>query len=205
MAANDPAAGRRREYSGSSHHSGHPSDRAGSARGAESRAMTPRTRRARTARRLVAARAGSGQGKAEGDDVNDESREARREEPSRRSDPPAGWRPDSGQPEPEPGLLRPASPRDAELHHRPVHDPAVPLADLPGLRHRVRRAVVRAGVDQPDRDRLRDQPQRLDRGRPGLDAVHAGHLGRVRGGREQRRAQGPLQPGRRDLRGGELP
>ena len=64
--------------------------------------------------------------------------------------------------------------------------------------------VVRARIDQPDRDRFRHQPERLNRGRPGLDAVHAGHLEGVRGRRQQRRAQGSLQPGRRDLRGGEL-
>ena len=39
----------------------------------------------------------------------------------------------------------------------------------------------------------------------GLDAVHARHLEDVRRRREPRRREGPLQPGRRDLRGRALP
>ena len=101
--------------------------------------------------------------------------------------------------------LRPRSDRGAQLRHRPVHDPAVPASDLPGLRNPVRDPLAGAGLDQPDRDRLRHQPQRLHRRRPGLDAVHPLDLGDVRGRRKRGRAQGPLQPRRRDLRRGALP
>ena len=62
-----------------------------------------------------------------------------------------------------------------------------------------------ARLDQPDRDGVRNQPQRLDRRRAGLDAVHARDLGDVRSRRQQRRPQGPVQSGRRDLRRGPLP
>ena len=58
---------------------------------------------------------------------------------------------------------------------------------------------------QPDRDRLRHQPQRLHRGRRRLDAVHPVHLEGVRRRRQRRRARRPVQPGRRDLRRGPLP
>ena len=113
--------------------------------------------------------------------------------------------PDRREPRPDDRGLRPGAARRPELRHRPVHDPAVPAADLPGLRDRVRDSVAGARLDQPDRDRLRHQPQRLDRRRPGLDAVHPLDLGDVRGRRERGRAQGSLQPGRRDLRRGALP
>ncbi len=62
-----------------------------------------------------------------------------------------------------------------------------------------------AGGDQPDRDRLRHEPQRLHRGGGRLDAVPPLDLGRVRGRRQRGQPQGPLQPGRRDLRRGALP
>ena len=101
--------------------------------------------------------------------------------------------------------LRPGPDRGPQLRHRPVHDPALPAADLPGLRDPVRDPLAGARLDQPDRDRLRHQPQRLHRRRPGLDAVHARDLGDVRRRRQRRRAQGPLQPRRRDLRRGPLP
>ena len=95
--------------------------------------------------------------------------------------------------------------RRPQLRHRPVLDPAVPAADLPGLRNPVRDPLGGARLDQPDRDRLRHQPERLHRRRARLDAVHALDLGDVRRRRQRRRAQGPLQPGRRDLRRGPLP
>ena len=101
--------------------------------------------------------------------------------------------------------LRRRADRRPQLRHRPVLDPAVPAPDLPGLRNPVRDPVAGARVDQPDRDGLRHQPQRLHRRRPGLDAVHPLDLGDVRGRRQQRRAQGSLQPGRRDLRRRPLP
>ena len=88
---------------------------------------------------------------------------------------------------------------------RPLSDPAVPAPDLPGGGGRVRRAVAGAGRDQRDRDRLRPQPQRLQRRRAGLDAVHAAVVEGLRRGRQRRRAQGPLQPRRRDLRRRALP
>ena len=59
----------------------------------------------------------------------------------------------------------PAPDRRPELLHRQVPDPAVPPPDLPGRRHRVRRALGGPGGDQRDRDGLRPQPQRLDRRR----------------------------------------
>ena len=99
----------------------------------------------------------------------------------------------------------PGSDRRAELLHRQVPDPSVPAPDLPGRRHAVRHALGGPRRDQRDRDRLRPQPQRLLRRRPGLDAVHALHLEDVRRRRQPRRRQGPLQPGRRDLRGRALP
>ena len=95
--------------------------------------------------------------------------------------------------------------RRPQLRHRPVHDPALPAADLPGLRDPVRDPVAGARLDQPDRDRVRHQPQRLHRRRARLDAVHALDLEDLRRRRQRRRPQGPLQPGRRDLRRGALP
>ena len=74
----------------------------------------------------------------------------------------------------------PGADRRPELLHREVPHPAVPAPDLPGRRHRVRRALGGARRDQRDRDRLRPQPQRLLRRRARLDAVHARDLGDVR-------------------------
>ena len=77
--------------------------------------------------------------------------------------------------------------RRAELLHRPLPDPAVPAADLPGRGHAVRHPLGAAGGDQRDRDRLRPQPERVLRGRAGLDAVHARHVEVLRRRRQQRR------------------
>ncbi len=112
---------------------------------------------------------------------------------------------DRHQPEPHGRGLRPGADRRPQLRHRPVHDPALPAADLPGLRNPVRDSLGGTGVDQPDRDRVRHQPQRLDRRGAGLDAVHAVDLADVRSRRQRRRPQGSLQPCRRDLRRGPLP
>ncbi len=92
-----------------------------------------------------------------------------------------------------------------ELRHREVPGPDLPLADLPGRRHPVRHPLGGAGGDQRDRDRLRPQPERLLRRRARLDAVHPLHLARLRRRRQQGRREGPLQPGRRDLRRRSLP
>ena len=81
-----------------------------------------------------------------------------------------------------------------ELLHRQVPDPAVPAADLPGRRHRVRRPLGGPRRDQRDRDRLRPQPQRLHRRRARLDAVHARDLGDVRRRRQRRRRKDPYNP-----------
>ena len=113
--------------------------------------------------------------------------------------------PTDTEPRPDDRRLRPGADRRPQLRHRPVHDPAVPAADLPGLRNPVRDPLAGARLDQPDRDRVRHQPQRLDRRRRRLDAVPALDLGELRRRRQRRRPQGPLQPGRRDLRRGPLP
>ena len=84
-------------------------------------------------------------------------------------------------------LARRRADRRSELLHRQVPDPAVPAADLPGGRHRVRRALGDPRRDQRDRDRLRAQPERLVRGRVGLDAVHARDVEGVRRRRQPRR------------------
>ena len=112
---------------------------------------------------------------------------------------------DARQPDALRGAPRSRADRRAELLHRQVPHPALPAADLPGRRHRVRRALGDPGRDQRDRDRLRAQPQRLDRRRRGLDAVHALDVEALRRRRQPRRPQGPLQPGRRDLRRRALP
>ena len=70
-----------------------------------------------------------------------------------------------------------------------VRDPALPAPDLPGLRNPVRDPVGGARLDQQDRDRVRHQPQRIDRGRRRLDAVHALDLAGVRRRRQRRRPQ----------------
>ncbi len=111
---------------------------------------------------------------------------------------------------PQPRLHRRAArpldrPRRPQLHHPQVPRAALPPADLPGRRHRVRHPLGGPGGHQRDRDRLRAQPERLLRRRARLDAVHALHLEDVRDRRQQGRAQGPVQPGRRDLRRRALP
>ena len=109
----------------------------------------------------------------------------------------------------EPELLaRDSGPREdrrAELLHRQVPDSSVPAPDLPGRRHAVRHPLGDPRGHQRDRDRLRPQPERLLRRRAGLDAVHARHLEAVRRRRQPGRRQGPVQPGRRDLRRRALP
>ena len=121
------------------------------------------------------------------------------------ADPQAQRRPDEGQPHPHRRRLRARAARRPELPDRPVLDPALPAPHLSGLRHPVRNPLGGAGGHQPDRDRLRHQPQRLDGGRGRLDAVHPLHLEDVRSGRKRRRPKGSVQPGRRDLRRGALP
>ena len=123
----------------------------------------------------------------------------------RRPDRPAGRRARVQRPVVHALRARRGQDRRPELLHRQVPDPAVPAADLPGRGHAVRRPLGAAGRDQRDRDRLRPQPQRLLRRRAGLDAVHARLLEGLRGRRQQRRADGPVQPGRRDLRRRALP
>ena len=93
----------------------------------------------------------------------------------------------------------------SELRHPQVPRSRLPPADLPGGRDPVRRALGDPRRDQRDRDRLRAQPERLLRGRDGLDAVHPLLLEGLRRRRQQGRPQGPLQPGRRDLRRRALP
>ncbi len=89
-----------------------------------------------------------------------------------------GRRPDRRQPDDDLRALRPGADRRPQLRHRLVRDPSLPAADLPGLRHRVRHPLGGARLDQQNRDRVRHQPQRLQRGRDGLDAVPALELGR---------------------------
>ena len=113
--------------------------------------------------------------------------------------------PDRRQPDDDDRPLRPGPDRRPQPRHRLLRDPSLPAADLPGLRHRVRDPLGGPRLDQQNRDRLRHQPQRLQRRRDGLDAVHPLELGGLRGRRQRRRPQGPLQPGRRDLRRGQLP
>ena len=116
-----------------------------------------------------------------------------------------GGSPDRRQPDDDDRALRPGPDRRPQLRHRLLRDPALPAADLPGLRNRVRDPLGGARLDQQNRDRLRHQPQRLQRRRRRLDAVPPLELGSVRRRRQRRRAQGPLQPGRRDLRRRPLP
>ena len=92
----------------------------------------------------------------------------------------------NGTPTPQnPGLtiahLRPRSDRRPEPRHRLVRDPALPAADLPVLRDRVRDPLAGARLYQQDRDRVRHQPEHLIRRRDGLDAVHPLDLGCLRG------------------------
>ena len=99
----------------------------------------------------------------------------------------------------------PREDRRAELLHRQVPDSSLPAPDLPGRRHAVRHPLGDPRRHQRDRDRLRPQPQRLLRRRAGLDAVHARDVEGLRRRRQLRRRQGPVQPGRRDLRRRALP
>ena len=125
----------------------------------------------------------------------------RRDQP----DPQHGRLADARQPDRLAGRAGRRPHRRPELLHREVPHPAVPAPDLPGRRHRVRRALGGPGRDQRDRDRLRPQPQRLLRRRARLDAVHALDVGRLRRRRQPGRPEGPVQPGRRDLRRRALP
>ena len=148
----------------------------------------------------------SGRGCQEGQGRRGEEGQGRRRQGAAGRRPASARRPaDARQPHPLRGAPRPRADRRPELLHRQVPDPAVPAADLPGRRHRVRRALGGPGRDQRDRDRLRAQPQRLDRRRAGLDAVHALDVEALRRRRQPRRPQGPVQPGRRDLRRRALP
>ena len=122
-----------------------------------------------------------------------------------RPDPQHGRLADARQPDRLGGRAGRRPHRRPELLHREVPHPAVPAPDLPGRRHRVRRALGGPRGDQRDRDRLRPQPQRLLGGRARVDAVHALDVGHVRRRRQPGRPQGPLQPGRRDLRRRALP
>ena len=114
------------------------------------------------------------------------------------SSPPAAPRP--RQPDDDDRAVRTGPDRRPQLRHRLLRDPALPAADLPGLRNRIRNPLGGAGLDQQNRVRVRHQPQRLQRRRRRLDAVPALELGNVWGRCQRRRAQRPLQPGRRDLR-----
>ena len=135
------------------------------------------------------------------DDETGGTRDPADQQPDRRPD----GVPTDTNPTPHRRRLRPGADRRPQLRHRPVHDPALPAADLPGLRNPVRDPLAGARLDQPDRDRVRHQPQRLHRRRARLDAVHPLDLEDVRRRRQRRRPQGSLQPGRRDLRRGPLP
>ncbi len=83
--------------------------------------------------------------------------------PDSQVDPPLAGRPDV--------LARRAGRRQGrrpELLHRQVPDPAVPAADLPGGRHRVRHPLGSPRRHQRDRDGLRPQPERSPRA-PGAE------------------------------------
>ena len=114
-------------------------------------------------------------------------------------------RPYQRQPDGDLRPVRPGPGRRPQLRHRLLRDPALPAADLPGLRHRVRHPLGGARLDQQNRDQLRHQHGAVHRRRARLDAVHARELGGIRPRRQRRRPQGPLQPGRRDLRRCPLP
>ncbi len=93
----------------------------------------------------------------------------------------------------------------ARVLYRKLPDPAVPVADLSGGGHGLRNPLAGAGGDQRGRDGLRAGSERVQRRRGGMDAVPALDLGPVRRRRQWRRLQGPLQPGRRDLRRRQVP
>ncbi len=115
------------------------------------------------------------------------------------------WLPHRLQPDRDDRQLRPGPDRRPQLRHRLLRDPALPAADLPGLRHRVRDPLGGARLDQQNRDGVRHQPERLQRRRRRLDAVPSIDLADLRSRRQRRRAQGPIQPGRCDLRSCPLP
>ena len=79
----------------------------------------------------------------------------------------------------------------------------LPIYQAAGTQYGVKLGA--AGRDQRDRDRLRPQPQRVLGRRARLDAVHAELVGDLRRGRQPGRREGPVQPGRRDLRRRALP
>jgi len=83
-------------------------------------------------------------------------------------------------------------------------DPAVPAADLPGGRHRLRRSVAGSRGDQRGRGRLWTDLSVSSAGAEGLDAVPAGVVGDV--WRRRQRDRSPTRtPGRRDLADRALP
>ena len=121
-----------------------------------------------------------------------------------------GIRNPDGSPAPSnPGFMDalPGPSRDgrSQLRDPQVPRAGLPAADLPGRGHPVRRPLGDPGGDQRDRDRLRPQPERLLRGRARVDAVHPLVVAGVWRRCEQGRQEGPLQPGRRDLRRRPLP
>ena len=108
-----------------------------------------RLRRQAAAATAAAATAGNG-----GTDAG-RRRRARRRRPhrgARRFATPTA-RPTDTNPGAERRRLRRRPDRRPQLHHRPVRDPALPAADLPGLRHPVRDPLADPRLDQPDRDR----------------------------------------------------
>ena len=115
----------------------------------------------------------------------------------------AGGAPTPRQPDDDDRALRPGPDRRPQLRHRLLRDPALPAADLPGLRHRIRDPLGGAGLDQQNRDRLRHQPQRLQRRRRRLDAVPALELGNLR--RSMPTATGARTPTTRSTRSAPRP
>ena len=90
---------------------------------------------------------------------------------------------------------RAAAHRRPERRHRLAADPAVPAADLPGRRRRVRRALGGPRRDQRDRDRLRPQPERVAPPAPlGWMQFMPAHLGDLRRRRQRRRRKDPYNP-----------
>ena len=161
-----------------------------------------RRRRRRRAARAAAAAAAGGGGGGNGSGGTDAGGNGgpRGDHPPRHPQP--RRHPDRRQPGPQHRRLRRLADRRPELHDRPVRDPAVPAADLPGLRNPVRDPMGGPGLDQQDRVGVRDQHGPVHRGRRRLDAVPAVDLEGLRGRRQRRRREGPLQPRRRDLRRG---
>ena len=108
--------------------------------GARAAAARPRRRRQRRTRHQRHANGSGGTG---------------RQRPDAQPPPPvkSERRADQLQPEPDDRELHPRAARRPELRHLAVHDPAVPAADLPGLRNPVRDPVGGPRRHQPDRDR----------------------------------------------------